>query len=339
MKRYSQNILKWWRKLPKVTQIIAKVLVMCIGLLIPIIIGQSYYYRISTQMLVYMMFGLSLNIMVGYAGQISLGHAAFAAIGAYAVTYFEIHYGMNFFLASFLGGMIAVIFSLLLGLPTLKLTDCYLMIATMGFAEIVKLLALNWKSVTNGSLGIKNIPAPEAFGIQLTNANGGLYIMTILFFVITVFICWAIKHSKFGRALGAIRNDELAASLMGINNYSSKVIAFAISCFIAGYAGSIYATLSRYLDPKTFTNDMSTLILCIVVLGGSGTIFGVILGAIILVAVPELLRSFSDYRFLMYGIVLILMMRFRPQGIIDNKSRAPFALPKGVIINRNRVEG
>lgn len=286
--------------------------------------------RIVIMICIYTILALGLNILTGYTGQVSLGNAGFYAIGAYTAGICFEQFGWSFPLCMLAGILIAAIFGLLLGMPTLRLTGSYLSIATLGFGEIVRMVALNWDSVTNGPLGIKNIQRPEFFGIQLTLPNGGLYYLALFLVLITLIFCFLVVNSKTGRAFISIREDELAATLMGIRTTNYKVLAFVISAAISGMAGAFYASFIRYIDPNTFTFDTSIMIISIVILGGMGTLKGMFIGAILLVSFPEILRFMASYRFVVYGLILVLMMRFRPQGIFGGESKRPYAFVKGV---------
>lgn len=301
-------------------------------LMIPKMGFSQYVLRVITMMGVYTMLALSLNLVTGLMGQISMGHAAFYAIGAYTASLLTTRLGANFLLGTLCATAMAGLFGLLLGLPTMRLTGAYLVITTMGFAEVVKIVLLNWDSVTNGALGVQNIPRPIVFGWQLTTPNGGLFYLMLLYLTIVTLICLAVKHSKMGRSLVAIREDELAAKLMGVNTAGYKIAAFALAAALAGFAGAFYAYMIRYIDPNTFSNDMSMMILSIVILGGRGTLGGMFLGASLLVSFPEVLRFMEDYRFIVYGLLLVLMMRFRPQGLLGGLSKKPYRMPKGVVI-------
>jgi len=297
---------------------------------LPFFTPGQYFLRTATNIGIYAILALSLNITTGYCGQVSMGQAAFMAVGAYTFAILNTMHGVGFFPAAFVGCCVAGVAGFILGMPTLRLSGAYFVIATTGFSEVVKVIALNWKSMTNGALGIKNIGRPIVFGFELTNANGGQYYIMLLSLAAVIWISYAIKTSKFGRALNAIRNDELASNLMGVNTSSQKVLAFVISAMLAGYAGVLYASMTRYIEPNTFTTDMSTIILCIVIFGGMGSIRGMIIGALLLISFPEILRFMATYRFIVYGLILILMMRFRPQGMLGGVGDKPYKLPKGV---------
>ncbi|SNS63744.1 amino acid/amide ABC transporter membrane protein 2, HAAT family [Anaerovirgula multivorans] len=304
-------------------------------LALPYIINSQYLLRIVIMIGVYSILALSLGLVTGYAGQVSLGHAAFYAIGAYFSAVLSVNFGISFFITAPIAAIAAAICGLLLGLPTLRLSGTYLAITTLGFCEVVRMVLLNWEKVTNGPLGINRIPRPSLLGFDLTLANNGMYYLMVFFLVFTTVVMLAIVRSKIGRAMMAIREDELAATMMGIKTTTYKVIAFVVSAFFSGLAGAFYAHMIRFIDPNTFTFDTSIMILSIVILGGMGTIKGMFLGAAILVSFPEVLRFLQEYRFVVYGMVLVLMMRFRPQGILGGQKKTAYKLPKGVIVDIN----
>lgn len=296
----------------------------------PYMVANQYIMTIAVKVGIYIMLALGLNILTGYAGLVSLGHAGFVAIGAYTASLFATRLGFSFFPSMILGMAAAAATGILLGLPTLRLSGTYLSIVTLGFGEVVKTIAMNWDPVTNGTLGIKNIPRPTIFGYSLTIANNGMYyLMLVMLLIVTVF-CMMVYKSRTGRAFLAIKTDEMAGIMMGINVTYYKVLAFILSACICAAAGALYATLIGYIDPNTFTFDVSTLILSIVILGGMGTIRGMFLGSLVLISFPEVSRSLMDYRFVVYGLILVLMMRFRPQGILGWKSQMPYKLSKRV---------
>jgi len=298
--------------------------------LLPMGLNNQYFLTVILKMAVYAMFALGLNILTGYTGLVSLGHAGFVAIGAYAASLCAVKLGWSFFPAMLFGMVAAGLAGIILGLPTLRLTGTYLSIVTLGFGEIIKMVAMNWTSVTNGTLGVKNIPKPSLFGMNLTVANYGLYYLVMVILVICTIFCLVLIKSKTGRAFQAIKGDELASVMMGINTTYYKILAFVLSACICAAAGALYATLIGYVDPNTFNFDVSTLILSIVILGGMGTIRGMFLGAAILIVLPEVSRFLMDYRFVLYGAILVIMMRFRPQGILGWKSQLPYKLSKQV---------
>ena len=239
----------------------------------------------------------------------------------YTTTVLTKTYGWNFFASLLLCVVVSAIVGILIGMPSLRLTGTYLSIITLGFGEIIRTIIIIWEPVTNGPLGIRGIPRPELFGISFSMANGGLYYLSLILMLLVMIFSRLLCDSKTGRAFRAIKGDETAAVMMGINVTYYKVMAFVLAAVISALAGSLYANQLGYIDQNTFTFDMSTMILSVVILGGMGTIRGMVVGSVILVLLPELSRSLTDYRFVIYGLILILMMRFRPQGILGWKSR------------------
>lgn len=312
------------------------IILAIIILVIPYISPSQYILRIIIMIGVYTILALALGLVTGYTGQVSLGHAAFYAIGAYTPAILTTRYGISFFVSAPIAAITTALGGLLLGLPTLRLSGTYLAIATLGFCEVVRMILLNWEKVTRGPLGISKIPRPSVFGNELTLANNGLYYLMVVLVVFTTACMVAIIRSKMGRALQAIREDELAATMMGIKTTTYKVAAFVISAFFSGLAGAFYAHLIRFIDPNTFTFDTSILILSVVILGGMGTINGMFLGSTILISFPEVLRFLQEYRFVVYGILLVVMMRFRPQGILGGQKKTDYKLPKGIDANNNK---
>ncbi|MEY8354260.1 branched-chain amino acid ABC transporter permease [Lachnospiraceae bacterium 54-53] len=310
-------------------KLLLALLAVCLCLL-PRAVSNQYFLTVIVKMAVYAMFGLGLNILTGYTGLVSLGHAGFVAIGAYTASICAVKLGWGFLPSSLFGMLAAGLVGVLLGLPTLRLTGTYLSIVTLGFGEIIKMIAMNWTPVTNGTLGVKNIPKPNLFGIKLTIANHGMYYLAAVILVLCTVFCYVLVKSRTGRAFQAIKGDELASVMMGINTTYYKILAFVISACICAAAGALYATLIGYVDPNTFNFDVSTLILSIVILGGMGTIRGMFLGAAILIALPEASRFLMSYRFVLYGVILVVMMRFKPQGILGWRSRLPYKISGGV---------
>lgn len=290
----------------------------------------QYMYRVLIMIGLYTILALGLNVILGLTGMLSMGHAAFYSIGAYVSAIIGTRFGMGFFSTVIFGVAVSAVLGMLLGLTTMRLSGSYLAITTMGFAEVIRMILLSWEDVTNGAFGIQQIPRPRLFGYELTTANGGLYLLVLFFVILSIIFCTAIDNSKLGRTLRAIKNDELATVLMGVSVERYKVTAFAIAAGLAGLAGATFAAMNRYIDPNTFNFDTSMLIVCICILGGMGSIKGQILGAILLVAFPEVLRSFALYRFVVYGLILLVMMRFRSQGILGDLPDRPYKFPKGV---------
>ena len=287
------------------------------------VLGTGYQVSIMISGLIYVMLALGLNIIVGFAGQLVLGYAAFYGIGAYTYGLLHLYFGLGFWICLPIAGIITTICGLGLGLPVLRLRGDYLAIVTLGFGEIVRLVLLNWTSVTGGSRGVSGIPRPEFFGVEmdLTQKTTYLYYLSLIAVTITIIVITRLKNSRVGMALQAMREDEIASEAMGINLTQVKLTAFALSSAWAGFAGVLFAAKTPFIHPASFTFMDSCMILAMVVLGGMGSILGVTIGALILILVPEYLRAFSDYRMLLFGATMVVMMLFRPQGIITGEKR------------------
>lgn len=300
----------------KIKNIIISILLILIAA-IPFYGLSPYIMRIIIISGIYIILATSLNLLTGFTGQVSLGHAAFYGIGAYASAILTINYDLPFLITAIFGGLFAAFFGFLLGLPTLRLEGTYLSIVTLGFCEIARIVELNWMSLTRGPMGIPGIPSPKIFGFIIDQDNEYFYLIFILA-AITIIVVNNIINSRIGRALISIKEDELASEAMGVNVLNYKVIAFTLSAFFAGIAGSFYAHYATFIDPQSFTFDESIQILSMVILGGMGSIPGTIIGAIVLVAIPEFLRDLQEYRMLIYGVILVVMMLIRPQGIFGD---------------------
>ncbi len=329
IKTTAESILRFLSR-PSIL-FIAQLLSIGLLLILPAFRLNSYVMNIVVKVMIYITLALGLNILVGYVGLVSLGQAGFVAVGAYTTTVLTKTYGWNFFASLLLCVVVSAVVGILIGMPSLRLTGTYLSIITLGFGEIIRTIIIIWEPVTNGPLGIRGIPRPELFGISFSMANGGLYYLSLILMLLVMIFSRLLCDSKTGRAFRAIKGDETAAVMMGINVTYYKVMAFVLAAVISALAGSLYANQLGYIDQNTFTFDMSTMILSVVILGGMGTIRGMVVGSVILVLLPELSRSLMNYRFVIYGLILILMMRFRPQGILGWKSRAPYPIRNDVL--------
>lgn len=269
-----------------------------------------YYLQIFVNIGIGIILALGLNVITGLTGQLSLGHAAFMSIGAFASALLTIKFNMPFSLNLLLTGFITAGVAALIGLPILRLTGDYLAICTLGFAEIVKVVFLNL-DITNRALGL-SIPA--------ANTTIPMPVVVWAVVVLTIICVSFIHSSRFGRALMAVRGDEIAAEAMGINVTLYKVQSFALGSFIAGVGGGLYAHFVGYINPSDFGFLKSVDILSMVVLGGLGSITGSVVGATILSAAPEFLRFMSSYRMMVYGGLLVCMMIFRPNGLMGSIS-------------------
>ena len=297
---------------------------------VPFLGLSQYFIRVLCLIGIYAILTMSLNLIAGYMGQTSMGHAALYCLGGYFSALLGSKLGWPFWITMLFGIAGGALGGLILGLSTMRLSGSYLAVITLAFAEVVEMVVLNWNSVTNGPLGVRNIPRPSIFGWELTTSNGGFYWLMLVLVTIAILVSICVVNSKFGRAVRAIKEDELAAKLMGVHTASYKVQTIVLSGAMAGMAGAFYASMNRYIDANSFNFDISMTILCIVIFGGLGSIPGMIVGSALLIAFPEVLRSLSDYRFVVYGLLLIFMMRFRPQGLLGGLSKKPYKLPAGV---------
>lgn len=304
---------------------------LSISIVFPFIFS-TYQVNIMTTALMYVVLGLGLNIVVGLAGLLDLGYVAFYAVGAYTYALLHYHFGLGFWTVLPIGGLLAAFFGILLGIPVLRLRGDYLAIVTLGFGEIIRLILENWGEFSKGPSGISNIARPGLFGIDLSldMAIMYLYYLMILFVIFTVFFVNRLQDSRLGRAWIALREDEIACQAMGVDKMKTKLVAFSLGAFWAGIIGVVFAAKTTFINPASFTFLESAIILSIVVLGGMGSIIGVIIGALILILLPEYLRALSEYRMLAFGAILVSMMIFRPQGIIGSIRRTYTYKPKEI---------
>jgi branched-chain amino acid transport system permease protein len=279
-----------------------------------------YQTTIMISALIYVMLGLGLNIVIGLAGLLDLGYVAFFAVGAYAYALLNLHFGMTFWMVLPLGGLLGAVMGIILGYPVLRLRGDYLAIVTLGFGEIIRLVLENWNTFSKGPSGIANIPKPGLFGIDLTFQQNFIYLYYIMvaLVIFTIFVINRLQNSRIGRAWIALKDDEIACQAMGIDKAGTKLRAFALGATWAGMAGVVFAAKTTFINPASFTIWESVIILCTVVLGGMGSIAGVICGALMLILLPEYLRAVSEYRMIVFGAVLVLMMVFKPGGLIEN---------------------
>ncbi len=278
----------------------------------------TYYTNVMTTALIYVVLGLGLNVIVGLTGLLNLGYVAFYAVGAYCYALLNHHFGVGFWVALPLGALAGGLAGILLALPVIRLRGDYLAIVTLGFGEITRLILENWNAFSFGPSGISHIAPPGFFGIALTVPQVTIYIyfLMLAFCLFTVFVVRRLQYSRIGRAWVAIREDETASQAMGIDTARAKRTAFAIGAGLAGLMGGVFAAKTTFINPASFNFIESAMILSIVVLGGIGSIPGIILAALMIILLPEYLRIFSDYRMLIFGAAMVVMMIFRPQGII-----------------------
>jgi len=289
-------------------------LISVLLVVLPLFLNE-YYQDIMTLTGMYVVLALGLNIVVGQAGLLNLGYVAFYAIGAYTYAILSTTFGLSFWPGLIAGGLAAAVSAVSLGMPTLRLRGDYFAIVTLGLGEITRIVLNNWDSMTGGPNGISKIGRPVIAGYEL-HTTLDFYYLILLLVIITIFAMQRLIASRIGRAWIAIREDEVAAEAMGVNTYRMKLLAFVLASAWAGIAGVFFSAKMAFVSPESFTFFESVLILCMVVLGGMGSIPGIILGALLLITLPEIFRDFQDYRMLAFGVALVLMMVFRPQGLL-----------------------
>lgn len=279
--------------------------------------ANAYVTEVATTVLLYVVLCLGLNIVVGYAGLLDLGYAAFFAVGAYTSGILTAEFGFNFWLTIPIAMVAACIAGIIIGTPTLRLRSDYLAIVTLGFGEIVRIIARNLE-ITGGASGLIGIERPEIFGFKLMQVQHFYYAFLVLV-LITVFVCLSVERSRIGRAWFYVRYDEDAAAGIGINRVWIKLQAYMMGAVIASVAGCLYAAKMTAISPESFTFAQSLIILLGVVLGGMGRIPGVILGAVLVALLPEVLRGVGTYRPLATAVALLAIMLFRPNGLWPDK--------------------
>ena len=315
---------------PKPVKVVGLVLLALLLVVYPTTLSPFWQTVLVDQMGIYVLLAVGLNVVVGLAGLLDLGYIAFFAIGAYTTAYLtdKLPVSPPFTLTPFLVFPFAVLAALLAGIilggPTLRLRGDYLAIVTLGFGEIVRITAVNSDAVTNGPQGAFGIPHFELFGYKWTLDSLPYYYLLLVVVVAIVFFFRRLDDSRVGRSWAAIREDEVAAAATGIPTLRFKLLAFAIGASTSGFAGVIYASKVGFINPDNFPLLLSILVLTMVIFGGMGNIYGVILGAAVLGWLPNLLKDYvpATDRFIYFGALLVVMMIFRPQGLIPSKRRA-----------------
>ncbi|WP_088186520.1 branched-chain amino acid ABC transporter permease [Desulfosporosinus sp. FKA] len=295
----------------KKTRVLLLSLLIIIVTLLPLGVN-NYIEEVMTNTFFYIILALGLNIVIGYAGLVDLGYAAFFAVGAYT-TGILMRYGLNFWLTIPIAVIFCVIAGIIIGGPTLRLRSDYLAIVTLGFGEITRITARNLK-ITGGASGLVGIQRPTIFGHKLYQITDFYYTFFILV-ILAIIVSLRIYHSRLGRAWQYIREDEDAAEAMGIDPVKTKLYAYMIGAAFGGVAGAFFAVKMTAISPETFAFTQSAMILLAVILGGMGKIPGAILGAVFLVFFPEIFREIGQMRMLLFGILLVIIMVFRPQGL------------------------
>ena len=279
------------------------------------LVANPYQLQVATLVAIYALLALSLTLVAGTAGQVSLGQAGFFAIGAYAAGLLTTDGGWGFWPALLVAGVVAAILGPIVIAPALRLRGHYVSIATLGIGAMVAAVILNWEGLTYGPLGIFGIPPPTFFGREIVAPRDTFWLASAVLLVGAALV-WRLQRSQLGLAWRGVRDDEVAARSVGVDLASSKALAFAVGAFLSGLAGSLLAHQFTYIAPDTFGFQVSLLALTVVVLGGMSNILGAILAAAVLVGAPELFRPLQDVRILAYGLILLLLVRFRPQGLL-----------------------
>ena len=314
---------------------------LIVAALLPFLIAgppQRYAVDTATQILIYIMLGWGLNVVVGLAGLLDLGYVAFYAVGAYTYALISTHFGWSFWVCLPLAGFFAALWGMTLGFPVLRLRGDYLAIVTLAFGEIVRIILINWQSITGGPNGVNRIPRPTFFGLPFERTGDHtfhdffgieynathrlifLYYVILALALLTNFVTLRLRRLPIGRAWEALREDEIACRSLGINTVTAKLTAFAIGAMFGGFAGAFFSARQGFISPESFTFTKSALVLAIVVLGGLGSQLGVVIAAVALVGSAERFRELQDYRMLIFGLSMVVVMLWRPRGLMAGRT-------------------
>ena len=324
---------------------------------------QRQYIDIAILIMTYIMLGWGLNVVVGLAGLLDLGYVAFYALGAYSFGLLAYYFGIGFWTALPLAGILAALWGIVLGFPVLRLRGDYFAIVTLAFGEIIRVVLINWSDFTGGPQGVPGIPQPTLFGLHFGRGEGGfseffgithstiyrfvyLYYIIFILAIVTYYVTNRLRQLPVGRAWEAMREDDIACRSLGINIRNTKLTAFAISAMFGGFAGSFFATRQGYISPESFTFIESAIILAIVVLGGLGSQIGIIISATVMIGGMEFLRNMGflthifgpdfdpvQYRMLIFGLAMVLIMVWKPRGLITTR------VPSAVLKERKKISG
>ncbi|MBS0013105.1 MAG: branched-chain amino acid ABC transporter permease [Desulfobacterales bacterium] len=298
--------------------------IILLWMIAPLFIGK-YWTDVLNNVAIYALLGLSLNIILGYGGMFHMGHAAFYAVGAYTTAIINTAWGVPVLWLMPAAGLAAGLFALVVARPIIHLRGDYLLIVTIGMVEIVRIALINNVfGITGGANGIFGIDSPSVFGFQINGivAPAHYFYLVTAFLAITIVLFYLLENSRFGRALKFLCSDEVAAEGSGINTAGYKLAAFVIGAVWAGMTGTLYASKMGFISPESFSFWESVVMFMIVILGGSGNIAGVLLGAALIIGLPEIFQGLQQYRLLIFGLALMIMMIFRPQGILPPKPRS-----------------
>lgn len=303
-------------KIPKYDfYLLLKILFVIVSLFIPLFLPNEYIVQIVNLIGIFALLGIGLNILIGYTGLISFGQAAFYGIGAYTTALLNVHFHLPFLVLLPISILVTSFFGLLLAIPALKVRGSYLALITIGFGEVIRMVLVNWIDFTRGPAGIVGIEYPVIFGIEF-NTLTKYYYLILFFLIIGLAYEKLIISTRTGRAFIAIREDDKVAELTGINIVTYKIRSFVISAVYAAVAGTLYAMMVQYISPDTFMLTDSQNMLWVVLIGGMGTIYGPVVGATVVTLLPEALRVFGNYRLVVYGVLLLIVIIRYPGGII-----------------------
>lgn len=289
-----------------------------IMLAIPLLVSDQYIMRIMIILFIYAIMSVSLNLVMGLTGLLSISHAAFFGIGAYASALLSMRFGLTFWLSLPAAGAVSALFAAAIGFPVLRLRGHYLAMATLAFNEIIRLVTYNWDELTRGASGLPNIPFPRFFSFQFSS-HFSFYYLTLFFLFVTVMCCGRIFYSNLGRALRSVKEDEIISQALGIEVIHYKVFAFTLGGLFAGIAGSLYAHYSTFISAEIMDIFESVLIITMVFIGGAGSILGSLVGAMLVILLPELLRGLEAYRMLIFGGILIFVIMYYPLGLLGRQ--------------------
>jgi branched-chain amino acid transport system permease protein len=317
---HAENVMQWLTDNQK-AMLPLYILLLVLAVLYPQMV-QFYQTNIMVNFMIWVVLGLGLNIVIGLAGLLDLGFVAFYAVGAYTYALLNHHFGISFWYVLPIGMFLGATFGILLGYPVLRLKGDYLAIVTLGFGEIIRLVLENWSDFTQGPSGISNIDRPPfVVDLSIMQATEYMYYIMLGLLLFTIFVVTRLKNSRIGRAWLALKEDEIACQAMGIDKTKTKLTAFALGATWAGLVGVVFAAKTTFINPMSFSLMESIIILSIVVVGGMGSIPGVITGALVLILVPEWLRGVEEYRMLAFGAFMVMVMIFRPQGLISARRK------------------
>ncbi|MBW1613812.1 MAG: branched-chain amino acid ABC transporter permease [Deltaproteobacteria bacterium] len=293
--------------------------ILVVSFILPLLIRNQYQQHLLVMSGIFVLFSVGLNVIVGFLGQLSLGHSAYFGIGAYTYALLLLNWGVPFYIGMILAIVVSGVFGFLIGYPSLRLRGPYFAIVSLAFAMIIRLIVINWESLTNGPMGLTGIKPPVVSlfkGLQVSfNTSISNYYVTLFFIIVGIFVIHRIKKSRVGEAFDACRENEELAQAVGINTFKVKIIAFIISTMFIGASGSLYARYLTYISPEIFGWYYIATPLIMVIIGGTGTIVGPILGAVIFTFLPEYLRAIAGYRLAIFGLVIIIGIIFMPNGL------------------------